>query len=81
MFDGFAAFLSRLKDLHLLDVYSLKPIVDGKQISNALSATDGPWLRSALDIVIVWQLRHPDQAEPKDAIAELLRRKHELDIR
>ncbi|KAI9874185.1 MAG: CCA tRNA nucleotidyltransferase, mitochondrial [Pleopsidium flavum] len=81
VFDGFAAFLSHLRDLHLLDAHALKPIVDGKQIGNALAAKDGPWLKSALDIVMAWQLRHPDHTRPGDAIAEVLRRKHELDIR
>lgn len=81
VFEEFAMFLSRLKDLQLLDVYSLKPIVDGKQISQALSAKTGPWLKMALDMVVEWQLRHPDRTDSKDAIADVLRRKGELDIR
>lgn len=81
MFAGFAAFLSRLKGLSLLEVYLLKPIVGGKQITSSLSAKDGPWLKCALDMVMAWQLRHPDETDPQCAINEVVNRKHELDIR
>lgn len=81
MFAGFAAFLSRFKGLNLLDAYLLKPIVGGKQIRRSLSAKDGPWLKCALDMVMAWQLRHPDETDPQCAINEVVNRKHELDIR
>ncbi len=80
MFAGYAAFFSRLEHLKLTDAYALKPILDGKQISNILSCKTGPWLKSALEMVIVWQLRNPDETDPKGAIAEILERKQELGV-
>lgn len=65
----------------MLDAYLLKPIVSGKQLTNSLSAKDGPWLKSALDMSMAWQLRHPDETDPQGAINEVVNRKHELDIR
>lgn len=81
VFAGFAAFLSRLKELNLLDACSLKPIVGGKQITESLSAKDGPWLKCALDMIMAWQLRHPEETDPQRALNEVISRKHELDIR
>ena len=80
MFAGFAAFLSRLKELDLLDANLLKPVVDGEQIKKSLSAEGGPWLKSALDMVMAWQLRHPEETDPQAAIKEVVNRRHELDI-
>lgn len=59
----------------------LKPIAGGKQITKSLSAKDGPWLKSALDMVMAWQLRHPDEKDPQGAIDEVVNRKCELDIK
>lgn len=81
VFAGFATFLSRLKELNLLDANLLKPIVGGKQIAQSLSAKDGPWLRCALNMIMAWQLRHPNETDPQGAIDEVVNRKHELDIR
>ena len=53
----------------------------GKQIRKSLSAGDGPWLKHALDMIMAWQLRHPDEMDPQGAIDEVISRKDELDIR
>lgn len=43
-------------------------MVDGKQLTKELDTKPGPWVKDALDLVMVWQLRHPDETDPKGAI-------------
>ena len=79
LIDGYAAWLSRIKELDLFDAPSLKPIVNGKQLCDAFGA-NGPWVKKALDIVIEWQLRNPDETNPENAIEEVKQRKKEIGV-
>ena len=36
-----------------------------------MSTPPGPWMKSALDVVMAWQLRNPESTDPKAAIAEV----------
>lgn len=65
----------------MLDVYLLKPLVDGNEISAALGSKGGPWLKKALDISIAWQLRNPNQTEKGACMKEIIRRKMELGLK
>lgn len=76
----YALWLSELRKLNLLDVYLLKPLVDGNELSAALGTKSGPWLKRALDMSIEWQLRNPDEAEKRDCLEEIIRRKKELGL-
>lgn len=78
--DSYATWLSRIKELDLLDVPSLKPMVDGKQLCDVFGAQNGPWVRKALDVVIEWQLQNPDETDTDSAIEEVRRRKKELGL-
>ncbi|KAI9713441.1 MAG: CCA tRNA nucleotidyltransferase, mitochondrial [Bogoriella megaspora] len=69
--DGYSTFLSELKALDLYEAYAFKPLVDGKTLANALSTKPGPWMKSALDVVMAWQLRNPDITDPAAAIEEV----------
>lgn len=78
--DGYATWISTIKELGLLDAPSLKPIVNGKQLCDAFGAKNGPWLKKALDFVIEWQLRNPDETDAGAAIEEVKRRKKETGL-
>ena len=76
----YALWLSELRKLNLLDVYLLRPLVDGNEISAALGTKSGPWLKKALDMSIGWQLRNPNETEKRDCLEEIIRRKKELGL-
>ena len=79
--DGYSSWLSRLSDLDLLNVGELDPIVNGNEIMKAFDTEEsGKWVSVALDWVIKWQLRNPYERDKKVAIAEVVKRKEELDI-
>ena len=78
MLSTYAKFLEQLKRLDLLEACSLKPLLDGKSLSKALGIAPGPWMKSALDVVMAWQLRHPDRTDALEAIEEVKNKKGEL---
>ena len=78
--DEYSSWLSYLSSLKLLDVDHLKPIVTGRELMKAFSAKSGPWVSAALNCVIEWQLRNPDQTDAASAIAEVKQRREELNI-
>lgn len=80
LLDEYAAWLSGLQSLDLLDVDQLKPLVNGNQISKALDSKEGPWLKKALDMAMEWQLRNPGETDGAGAVAEVVERKKELGI-
>lgn len=57
---NYTALLSLIETLSLQEVRELKPLVDGKIISKTLQRKPGPWMRSVVDEVILWQLDHPE---------------------
>ena len=67
----YAAWLSSLQSLDLLDVDKLKPILQGTQLMKELGRGNGPWLKKALDITVEWQLRNPGRTDTAGAIAEV----------
>lgn len=81
MLDDYARWLSKLRSLDLLGVDLLKPLVSGNQITAALGGIKpGPWMKKALDMTMVWQLRNPDQNDPTSAIVVVVDRRKELGI-
>ena len=73
-------WLSQIESLKLLDVCSLKPLVNGTELKKALGAEGGQWTKIATEMVIDWQLRNPKDTDPSRAMAEIQRRKGELDL-
>lgn len=67
----FASFLIHVRDLGLMDAYTLKPLLDGKRLAKELSTKPGPWMKDALEVVMAWQLRNPDTATIEGAIEEM----------
>ncbi|KAG5301358.1 poly(A) polymerase [Histoplasma ohiense] len=80
VFYSYGKLLSYIEESNLLDVCSLRTPINGRDIINALSVKTGPWMTRALEMVIEWQLRNPDETSKEAAINEILRRKDELGL-
>ncbi|KAI4123290.1 MAG: hypothetical protein LQ338_005339 [Usnochroma carphineum] len=80
LLEGYAQWLSKIKDLDLLEAYQLKPLVTGDKLSKALDAKPGPWMSKALEMVIAWQLANPGEQDPEAAISEVKGRKKDLGL-
>ncbi|KAJ3464463.1 hypothetical protein MRS44_009249 [Fusarium solani] len=78
---SWVAFLDHLAKLDVYDAPSLKRLLDGRQLAQALGTKPGKWTGQALDICVAWQLRHPGETDPTGAIEEVRKRREELGIR
>lgn len=74
------AFMDHLSELDVLEAPSLKPLVDGRVLSEALGVKSGRWTGPALNVCVAWQLRNPKETDPSGAIDEVKTRKEELGI-
>lgn len=81
MIQEYNKFLSYLVEHDLENVYDMKPIVNGVEIAQNLASPKGPWMSKALDMVIKWQLLHPEITDKAKALEEVSSRREELDIR
>jgi len=55
-------FLARIQELDLLEAYTFKPILTGKDLKTVLEEKKaGPWLAAALNYVMEWQMDNPDK--------------------
>lgn len=80
MFESYTSWLSQIESLRLLEICSLKPLANGTDLQKALGASPGKWTKIATDMVIEWQLLNPEESDPEKAVAEVQRRKGELDL-
>ncbi|KAL8938084.1 MAG: hypothetical protein Q9216_004082 [Gyalolechia sp. 2 TL-2023] len=78
--EGYARWLSDLKDMDLLEAYQLKPLVTGDKLAKALDTKAGPWTSRALEMVMAWQLENPNEQDSKAAVSEIINRKKELGL-
>ncbi|KAL7785249.1 hypothetical protein V8C37DRAFT_394416 [Trichoderma ceciliae] len=77
---GWETFLKHLAELDVYDAPSLKRIVDGRALAQALGIPPGSWMGKALDICMAWQLRNPGEKSIDGAIREVRDKCHELGI-
>lgn len=77
---GWEHFLDHLRHLDIMDAPSVKRLVDGKQLAQALGVPPGVWMTRALEECMAWQLRNPHETNPSGAIEEVRRRKLEFGI-
>lgn len=63
-----------------MDAPSIRSIIDGKQLSKALGVKPGIWMKSALDVCMMWQLRNPDVEGYEGAVEEVKSKSQELGI-
>ncbi|KAL8814309.1 MAG: hypothetical protein Q9223_006458 [Gallowayella weberi] len=80
LLEGYAAWLSEIEDMGLLEVYQLKPLITGDKLAKALEEKPGPWMTKALEIVVAWQLRNPDESDAEAAISQVRGKKKELGL-
>lgn len=69
-----------IEDSNLLDACSLRTPINGRDIINALGLKTGPWMTKAMEMVIEWQLRNPEETSKEAAINEVRRRRDELGL-
>lgn len=72
--------MSYIEWVDLLDVTSMKPMLDGKQLCKVLGEKPGPWMKPALDILLQYQLRNPEETEAGEAIEEVRRERKRLKV-
>ena len=63
-------FMEHIERLDLMEVNTLRPIIDGNHLCKELNLKPGPWMKGALDIVMAWQLRNPGKENDKRAAVE-----------
>ena len=80
MVQTYDKFLSYVVERRLQDAYDMRPIVNGSEISKALKVKSGPWMSKALEMMIDWQLLHPEITEKGKALQELCNRRTELGL-
>ncbi|GAB7343287.1 hypothetical protein MBLNU457_1341t2 [Dothideomycetes sp. NU457] len=68
---NYGSFITTIRDLDLLEVYAVKPLIDGKALAKALQTPPGVWMKAALDVVMAWQLRNPGKTSADGAIEEV----------
>lgn len=74
-------FLNHLEKLDVMEAPSMKPLIDGRTLLEALSIKKpGKWMSPALDICMAWQLRNPGETNPAGAFEEVRKQKDELGI-
>ena len=55
----YESLYSTIESLNLSEVHLLKPLLDGNQLVKYLNRKPGPWMKQAIDSVLVWQLDNP----------------------
>lgn len=66
--------------LRLEEVNSMRPLLDGKQLSKGLGVKPGPWMKEALDIVMAWQLSNWEEKDTEGALEEVRKHRTRLGI-
>ena len=77
--ERYSKLLAYIRDSMLEDVADLRPIVNGRQIVEAMGVKTGRWMTRALEMVMTWQLDHPD-GEVGEVLEMLRGRRRELGI-
>lgn len=68
---SYSKWFEHIQTLNLAEAYALKPLLDGKTLAKALETPPGPWMKSALDVVMAWQLRNRGVTDLSEAIEEV----------
>ncbi|OAX85159.1 hypothetical protein ACJ72_00461 [Emergomyces africanus] len=80
VFNHYKKLLLYLEESNLLDACSIRTPINGRDIIDALGVKTGPWMTRAMEMVIEWQLRNPDDTSKDAAINEVLKRRNELGL-
>jgi hypothetical protein len=74
------SFIQHIYKLDVADAHTIRRLVDGHNLANALGVRQGKWMGKALDICLAWQLRHPGETDASGAIEEVRRNRTDLGI-
>lgn len=55
----YESLYSTIDSLNLSEVHLMKPLLDGKQLVKHIQRNPGPWMKPAMDNVLLWQLDNP----------------------
>lgn len=66
----YEALMKHIDEEQLWEVHNLKPLIDGKALSQEFSRKPGPWMREATDQIVIWQLDHP-QGTAEECMADM----------
>eukprot|EP00164_Ancoracysta_twista_P003916 GFYU01005250.1.p1 GENE.GFYU01005250.1~~GFYU01005250.1.p1 ORF type:complete len:505 (+),score=125.49 GFYU01005250.1:140-1654(+) len=67
----YIALLDRMREFGLQDVYTLKPLITGKELQEISNVKPGPGFKNVIDTVITWQLANPEGS--KDECEQYIR--------
>ncbi|KAF5101263.1 hypothetical protein D0Z00_000933 [Geotrichum galactomycetum] len=76
IFEKYQLLVQKIQDLDLDDVWALKPIINGKELSKLYGSKGGQWMTKALQSLVEEQLRNP--ALTKDQAMEFMLEKKSL---
>lgn len=82
-FERYKCLLAYVYDQNLQDAASVDKniVLKGNEIKDALGVTKaGPWIKSAVDMVVEWQLDHAETPTKEAAIKMIQSRKEELGL-
>ena len=79
-FRSWDKFIDHLEDLKLMNAPSIKNLVDGEALMEALDLKAGKWVAQTLKFCMDWTLRYPDANDPREVIEEVQKRRLELGI-
>ncbi|CDK27404.1 unnamed protein product [Kuraishia capsulata CBS 1993] len=57
--EAYSHIYREIVEQNLTETYKLRPLMDGKTLGLKLGKKPGPWMKEALDHMIVWQLDNP----------------------
>ncbi|KIL86884.1 cca trna mitochondrial [Fusarium avenaceum] len=77
---GWISFLDHMAKLDVYEAPSLKAILNGRELAQALGTKPGKWTGQALEVVLAWQFRNPGETDPAGAIEEVQEQRKELGI-
>lgn len=77
---GWISFLDHMAKLNVYEAPSLKAILNGRELAQALGTKPGKWTGQALEVVLAWQFRNPGETNPAGAIEEVQEQRKELGI-
>lgn len=69
--DRYDVFYKYIFEQNLENCHELKPLINGKEMANALGLKGGPWLGKVNDRAITWQLDNPNGT--KEELLEFIR--------
>ncbi|KAF3929322.1 hypothetical protein AA313_de0209147 [Arthrobotrys entomopaga] len=71
--EKYERLVMRIEELGLENAWDFKPLLTGTELQDILKKKPGPWMKTVLEEVMVWQLDHPEgtKDDAKEFVASL----------